>query len=1429
MCVARSFCVARRAKSSCQVRFKKGSFEQNVVSSLALVAISAAVTVKITRCWCVAGQLEHKIKKTLFHIGRFGSRALFWAAVSVSVLLVSLVLALKYLILPNVESYQGDIISRVAAATEMDVSASAIRAGWSGFRPYVNLENVVFRETAGSTSTDRVAGSEALRLPRLSASLSWWSLLVGQIRFADVSLIGPEIALTRRTDRLLYFAGRPLNTPEDAKDDGRLVEWLLEQSGVDIQRATLAWTDELRPDKTLRFTNVGVRVEKGLSGHAIGFTAMPPLTLARQLDIRGDLQLQKIDGRWSAAGKIYADATDTNFGELREHMSVSDALQAGRGNVRAWIDIDTGAPLLAPAITGSTAAAFNPIRAITADINFIDTRAQFSPEVAALNFARLAGRIDYKAQQGGFTVGSTALEFRTREGVALPPADFSLTLQEQSAAATAKGEITGSGIDLKVMAALLEYFPVGKEIRAVVARFSPRGVARKSSFAWTGYLDKPATYQIEGAMTDFAIIADGNVPGVSGLTGSLSGNEKGGKFTVASKNMQLDLSGLMRAPLKFDTFNSEGSWAITSDQVDVNLGRVAFANVDVAGEFAGRYFRYRSDGAKAKEEKGPGSLEINGKLDRAKALTVANYLPNAASQTREYIEWAVRDGEILSADFSMKGEIFEFPFHKGKGGNFRIAAKIKDVDFRYAEGWPTAENVNGELVFENTALTARFDSAQFFNAKVKATTLAVDDFAAFPYFLSIQGEADARGEDIARFLRASPLVNGVGAFTKSVAIEGPGALEIAMRIPIGAPEASKAVTKINGKYTLKRGQARPVVGPLVTVLSGTVAFTEAGVKSNAIAGIAYGNPLTVSIANGTDGNVVTEFAGRADVSQLGDMLPFSLPQQVAGATDFNGRITARDGGADIGIDSNLVGVTSGLPPPLAKRADEPRKLRVAFVSTGQPAERINLTLAGNLVGMAAVAGAPMVAVDAPESRVYAQFQRRFDGGAANFRGGIASVGVMLGAGPLPEGLWFAGAMPLLDFDSWREAVEKFYPAVVAKPPEAARIDGKNSIDIAGFDFQLGELVAYGRPFGSMTLRGRHAGEDWRLSVDSTDVVGDLSWRAGAYGDRGAVRARLQKLVLADEVPAPKSPTLSPVPADPVRIADFPALDIIADKFTLKDKELGKLELRATPTGDNWRIDQLTISTGHAKLEMDGLWQRYGDPLRAPSASRKSQTNMNLKVDVSNLNALLSQFGFGDQVKRGTGKLEGKLSWPGHAYQFSTSALSGQFKIEARNGQFAKIPVGAGKLLALISLQSIPRRFTFDFRDVFSEGFAFERIDGNIKITDGVMITDDFEIVGSAANVKMSGDVSLASEQTNLKMTVVPSLGEGVALGAGVVLGPVVGAGVLLAQKVLQGAISNQYTVTGSWDDPQVVPIKNDAQSKPVNEPAKPAPAGNKTL
>jgi uncharacterized protein YhdP len=135
---------------------------------------------------------------------------------------------------------------------------------------------------------------------------------------------------------------------------------------------------------------------------------------------------------------------------------------------------------------------------------------------------------------------------------------------------------------------------------------------------------------------------------------------------------------------------------------------------------------------------------------------------------------------------------------------------------------------------------------------------------------------------------------------------------------------------------------------------------------------------------------------------------------------------------------------------------------------------------------------------------------------------------------------------------------------------------------------------------------------------------------------------------------------------------------------------------------------------------------------------------------------------------------------------------------------------------VLSLQALPRRISLDFRDVFSEGFAFDSVAGDVRMASGVMHTDDLRLAGPAAAVNIAGDVDLAHETQQLNVRVQPSLSTGVSAGAAALfianplLGAAVGAGALLAQKMLNNPFdklfSYQYAVSGSWDDPVVARV-----------------------
>jgi uncharacterized protein YhdP len=270
------------------------------------------------------------------------------------------------------------------------------------------------------------------------------------------------------------------------------------------------------------------------------------------------------------------------------------------------------------------------------------------------------------------------------------------------------------------------------------------------------------------------------------------------------------------------------------------------------------------------------------------------------------------------------------------------------------------------------------------------------------------------------------------------------------------------------------------------------------------------------------------------------------------------------------------------------------------------------------------------------------------------------------------------------------------------------------------------------------------------------------------------------------------------------IDHWPELDIAAAAFVSRGRDLGRLELVAQPRGAEWRIEKLALSNDAGRLDASGAWRTVG---------RQQQTKLDASLDVNDAGAFLARLGLPDAVKGAPTTLRGQLAWAGSPTEFDYPTLTGSFRIAAGQGRFTKIEPGFGKLLGVLSLQSLPRRISLDFQDVFSEGFAFDEITGDVRVANGVMSTDNLRLVGPAAKIDISGDADLAKETQRLTVRVQPSLSGGVSAGAALLffanplVGAAVGAGSLLAQSVLKDPIeqffSYKYLVTGGWADPVV--------------------------
>ena len=178
-----------------------------------------------------------------------------------------------------------------------------------------------------------------------------------------------------------------------------------------------------------------------------------------------------------------------------------------------------------------------------------------------------------------------------------------------------------------------------------------------------------------------------------------------------------------------------------------------------------------------------------------------------------------------------------------------------------------------------------------------------------------------------------------------------------------------------------------------------------------------------------------------------------------------------------------------------------------------------------------------------------------------------------------------------------------------------------------------------------------------------------------------------------------------------------------------------------------------------------------------------------------------------RLRGGKGSLAGDLSWAGSPLSPDLARMTGQVKVAIDSGQFLKASPGAARLLGVFTLQSLPRRLLFDFRDVFEEGFAFDNVVGDIRIGGGLASTNNLRMRGAAAVVLMEGSADLVRETEDLRVVVVPEINAGTASLAYAVINPAVGLGTFLAQyflrKPLMAASTREFHITGPWDDPKV--------------------------
>ena len=1378
------------------------------------------------------------------------SGVLMWLLLAAWLLFGATWLLIHGWIVPRIGEWRPRLEAAASQALGVPVRIGQITAQSTGLIPSFELRDVTLLD-----AQSRVA----VRLPRLLGALSPVSLW--GLGFDQLVIDQPELDIRRATDGKIYVGGLDVSTGlNTSASHSRAADWLFSQPELLLRGGRVLWTDELRAAPTLALTGVDFVLRNSQRRHQMRLDATPPPGWGERFRARGLFRQPLLLGApgdfstWS--GQLYADFANADRSQLRQYVmrdklgTLALDIQRGHGALRAWVDIRKG-----------------QVASGTADVALQNVDVRLGPKLEPLAFVAVAGRVGARQRTDGFDFSTEALSFSTPDGLQWPGGNLSLSHTDAQRNSAASSELKADRLDLAALAQIASRLPLAPATHQLIESFAPQGLVETVQARWLGPLDSPSTYSAKGRLAGLSLAslvaprvapkasapaheAIGR-PGVSGASLDFDLTEAGGRAQVVVTTGALDLPGVFEeARVPLDKLTADAQWSRTGGRLQVQLRDLQFSNADAQGKAQVSW--------RAPDPAGvvhPSSLiDLQGSLSRANGARVHRYLPLVLpEQARHYVRDAVVQGQLSDVKFKVNGPVQKIPFADASLGDFRISAKVQNGQLAYVPAflqppgalpWPALTGLSGELLFSRASIDVKGVTGGVLGLPGLQLVKGDARIPDLTHNTTVEVNADLKGPltEALRFVNTSPVSGLTGQALLNATGTGVAEYRLSLRLPVHSINTSR----IDGSVTLPGNDVHFVAGsPALMQLKGTVAFTERGFAVADARARMLGGDVRIDggMRSGPrpapgvpDGDSAVSFKAQgtatADGLRQAKELGLSgalanLAASASGSTAYTAALRFRRGAVELSVASSLQGLALNLPAPMGKLADSSLPLRFdkalvpESMAPGQKLQdQLSFSLGASATGAARLGSAPA------GNLLAITYVRDLSAAEPRVLRGSLAVGLGENVGLPDTGVAANINLPQVDLDAWERVLG-------ASPVGAAAVGSSASGSVAqsylptALAIRALELTVQGHRLNHVVVGGTRDGAVWRANLNADELNGYVEFRqpSGAGSPSGRLYARLSRLNLAAGAASNVEAALNEQPAS------IPALDIVVEDVELRGLKLGRIEVEAVnrsaqATGNGvreWRLNKFNVVLPEARLTATGNWAALTAQADASVASAnrpladRRRSVMKFTLDIADSGELLRRFGMGDVIRRGKGKLEGQIAWIGSPLSLDTPSLAGQFNVNLEGGQFIKADPGLAKLLGVLSLQSLPRRLTLDFRDVFSEGFAFDFVRGDVSIDRGLATTNNLQMSGVNAAVLMEGSADTVRETQDLKVVVVPEINAGTVSLIATAINPIVGLGTFLAQaflrRPLMQAATQEFHISGTWADPKVSKIDRRAQAE----------------
>ena len=872
--------------------------------------------------------------------------------------------------------------------------------------------------------------------------------------------------------------------------------------------------------------------------------------------------------------------------------------------------------------------------------------------------------------------------------------------------------------------------------------------------------------EIHAILSRFNNIAwhgDNAIPSVTGLSGALYWQPHEGRLDLDSKNTTITLQE--KPLIALSSLGASLDWKQLSHGTRFNLANLVLINPELT---------LTANGVLDKSENAARDhLSLHAKYSAEQAQKWFDYLPPSSVKPTldRWLKHNIKKIGKLNGQLVINGRTDDFPFDKTEG-EFTVLNHLSDVDFLIAPGWPMSNQVEAYMRFDKRSMNTNIVHANLHGLLIGNTNIRIDDIGLNHETLLLHSNIGAPAEKIKNTIFTSPLKKHLSRL-KPLTLHGLLGLDFQLEIPL-YPENNTILSQ--GIITFNNNQAlihHDLTNITLQNITGSLDFNEQGILDSAIKTSLAGHPVFIKAQTHKTPTPHTEITmqGQTSAQVLRNTLKLPIFNLMKGQFALHANLTLTDDPHDLDhlkVTSSLEGLAINLPPPLGKKATA--RTPLSFDVNFNPEQALRLRIDYN---------------DKISSDLWFQQQEN------NLH--LDKGEIRLGSGRAlwqkQPGVQIIGSLPCFNLTQWRETFSKLSIG-----------DTTNSIrdSIAFIDLKLNEINLFNQMYTDVHIKAhRIKREDWAIQIKQKNIGADLRYQLKTNTLSGNLPyLTLSKTMISEAEKENRQSHINPT--------DIPNLNLVVEQFIFNKINVGSMTLKSSSTKHHWQLHESEITSPTYTLNMKGEWTKD---------SSTNHTAIQTHFQFKNLKKTLKQWNLNPAIEAKQGKLLFNGGWPGSITDFSLKKLTGDMEIIIQDGRIphvspdAEQKIGIGKLLSILSLQTIPRRLKLDFSDLAKPGYSFDKFSGTFIIKNGNMTTQDSTIDGPVAFASMKGDLNMAKQLYDIDLHVSPHITASLPVVATIAGGPIAGLATWVASKIISKSMQKvtgyTYKITGPWDAPVV--------------------------